>query len=91
VGLRFAPPTASRREVGGAVEAAWRGHGAKGAPPKLLVCEGGAAVVVVDRGREREARAALDGAKGAVSLSTVVTSGTISAVKRRLAVKAARR
>jgi hypothetical protein len=60
------------------------------------VCEDGAAIVVVARGLERFARKAMDdggtpgGAPGAapsgVTLVPVVTSGTIAAVKKRLAV-----
>jgi RNase P/RNase MRP subunit POP5 len=93
VGLRYAPESAGRREVAAAVEAAWRGTGDGGNAPRLLVCEGGAAIVVVGRGEEAAARAALAaaGKPGAIALTPVVTSGTIATVKERLRVKTPRR
>ena len=91
LGLRVSPPGASRREVSAAVEAAWKRSGAAGAPPRLLVCQGGAAIILVARGQERDARAAVAGTGGPVSLEAVVTSGTIAAVKERLGVKPERR
>jgi RNase P/RNase MRP subunit POP5 len=93
LGLRYAPETASRREVGAAIEAAWKGNGDGGIAPRLLVCQAGAAIIVVGRGQEAAARGALATAAkpGAPSLTPVVTSGTIATVKERLAVKTPRR
>jgi len=89
LGLRFAPASASRREVSAAVEAAWRREKGRAgrAAPRLLVCEDGVGIVVVARGEERAAREALEvpAGVGAVALVPVVTSGTIAAVRERMA------
>ena len=86
VGLRFTPEAATRREVASAVEAAWKAGASPGPAPRLLVCESGAAIVVVPRGDERAARAAFGAAPAGarVALTPVVTSGTIASVKARL-------
>jgi RNase P/RNase MRP subunit POP5 len=87
IGLRFEPASASRKEVGQAIEACFasarKGDGP--AAPRLLVCEAGAAIVLVPRGEEAGARRALaKQSGGALRLTPVVTSGTISSVKLRL-------
>ena len=82
--LRFAPPVSRHRlarllearlsPLGGAV--LWR----------LLRCDGGEAVVRVDHRVAHEARAALNGPLGeGVVGETVVTSGTVKGLARRLA------
>jgi len=93
LGLRYVPDSATRREVAAAIEAAWKGKAEGGSAPRLLVCQAGAAIVVVGRGQEAAARAALAAAvkPGALSLTPVVTSGTIATVKERLRLKTPRR
>jgi RNase P/RNase MRP subunit POP5 len=75
--------------VGQAIEACFApsGKGNGAAPPRLLVCEAGAAIVLVARGEEAGARRALaTHTGGALRLTPVVTSGTIASVKLRLRV-----
>ncbi|HKZ59073.1 MAG TPA: hypothetical protein VJ547_04380 [Candidatus Thermoplasmatota archaeon] len=95
IGLIYAPASATRREVTRAIEEAWSRKGPKGpAPaPRLLVCEGGRAIVAVPRELAASARLATDApppAAGGLSLSPVVTSGTVAAVKARLGLRSPR-
>ena len=92
VGLTFEPTDASRKDVARAVEEAWAQAGAPaGAPaPRLLVCEGGRAIIAVPRDLALVARRAADHKTGLVrgiQMSAVVTSGTVASVKARLGVK----
>lgn len=88
IGFLFEPGRATRREVQAALDAAWRRAApAQPSPMRLVLCESGTGVLVVPRGRERDARDSLaaPAAGGAgVRITPVVTSGTIAAVKVRL-------
>lgn len=92
VGFRFDPPSAARRDVSRAIEAAWNAI-ASGEPlardgrPRLLVCEQGAGILVVPSAASATMRAALakpSGSNAGIVLRPVVTSGTIATVKERL-------
>lgn len=88
IGFRYRPGSASRKDVGRAIEAAWADGAPEGAPerPRLLVCDGGSAILVIPTPGARAMRAALgrDRPAGGLKMEPVVTSGTITTVKQRL-------
>jgi RNase P/RNase MRP subunit POP5 len=88
IGFRFEPPRSSRKDVGDAIERAWRAAAPPpGVPaPRLLVCEGGLGILMVATPQSALARKALASASSGagIRLASVVSSGTIAAVKRRM-------
>jgi len=90
IGFRYDPPATSRKAVGAAVERLAGPEPARGNPdsrPRLLVCHEGAGILVVATPKAAEVRKAMAARAGSgepLSMTSVVTSGTIATVKLRL-------